>query len=89
MNLCLQFYLLEELTEKKKIDLLIGAINKLNQTKISYNLLIVGEGDNLEFYKVSNQKSIDSGWLNFYGKSYDTEETGKLIYTLRLMCFSR
>ena len=67
--------------EKKKIDLLIGAINKLNQTKISYNLLIVGEGDNLEFYKGSNQKSIDSGWLNFYGKSYDTEETGKLIYT--------
>jgi len=69
------------ITEKKKIDLLIGAINKLNQTKISYNLLIVGEGDNLEFHKVSNQKSIDSGWLNFYGKSYDTEETGKLIYT--------
>lgn len=69
------------ITEKKKIDILIGAINKLNQTKISYNLLIVGEGDNLEFYKGSNQKSIDSGWLNFYGKSYDTEETGKLIYT--------
>ena len=68
-------------TEKKKIDILIGAINKLNQVKISYNLLIVGEGDNLEFYKGSNQKSIDSGWLNFYGKSYDTEETGKLIYT--------
>lgn len=67
-------------TEKKKIDILIGAINKLNQTKISYNLLIVGEGDNLKFYKDSNQKCIDSGWLNFYGKSYDTEETGQLIY---------
>ena len=67
-------------TEKKKIDILIGAINKLNQTKISYNLLIVGEGDNLEFYKASNQKYMDSGWLNFYGKSYDTEETGQLIY---------
>jgi glycosyltransferase involved in cell wall biosynthesis len=67
-------------TEKKKINILIGAIDKLNQTKTSYNLLIVGEGDNLEFYKGSNQKCIDSGWLNFYGKSYDTEETGQLIY---------
>ena len=68
------------ITEKKKIDILIKAINKLNQAKISYNLLIVGEGDNLEFYKASYQKSIDSGWLNFYGKSYNIEETGQLIY---------
>tara|TARA_B110000503_G_scaffold78742_1_gene121084 strand:- start:1345 stop:2481 length:1137 start_codon:yes stop_codon:yes gene_type:complete len=67
-------------TDKKKIDLLIKAIEKLNQTDISYNLLVVGDGDNLEFYKASNQKCIDSGWLNFYGKSYDTEETGQLIY---------
>ena len=67
-------------TEKKKIDLLIKAIEKLNQTNISYNLLVVGDGDNLEFYKASNQKYIDRGWLNFYGKSYDTEETGQLIY---------
>ena len=68
------------ITEKKKIDLLIKAIEKLNQTDISYNLLVVGDGDNLEFCKASNQKCIDSGWLNFYGKSYDTEETGRLIY---------
>jgi len=68
------------ITEKKKIDILIGAINKLNQTKASYNLLIVGEGENLEFYKASSQKGIESGWLNFYGKSYNTEETGQLIY---------
>ena len=68
------------ITERKKIDILIKAIIKLNQAKISYNLLIVGEGDNLEFYKASNQKFIDSGWLNFYGKSYNTEETGQLIY---------
>jgi glycosyltransferase involved in cell wall biosynthesis len=68
------------ITEKKKIDILIGAINKLNQTKASYNLLIVGEGENLEFYKASSQKCIESGWLNFYGKSYNTEETGQLIY---------
>lgn len=67
-------------TEKKKIDLLIKAIEKLNQTNISYNLLVVGDGDNLEFYKASNQKYIDSGWLNFYGKSYNKEETGKFIY---------
>jgi len=68
------------ITEKKKIYILIEAINKLNQTKILYNLLIVGEGDNLEFYKASYQKCIDSGWLNFYGKSYNIEETGQLIY---------
>lgn len=67
-------------TEKKKIDLLIKAIEKLNQTDISYNLLVVGDGENLEFYKTSNQKHIDRGWLNFYGKSYDTDETGQLIY---------
>ncbi|MCI4642367.1 MAG: glycosyltransferase [Flavobacteriaceae bacterium] len=67
-------------TEKKKIDLLIKAIEKLNQTNISYNLLVVGDGDNLEFHKASSQKYIDSGWLHFYGKSYDTEETGQLIY---------
>ena len=67
-------------TKKKKIDLLIKAIKKLNQINISYNLLIVGDGDNLEFYKASNHKYIDRGWLNFYGESYDTKETGQLIF---------
>ena len=75
------------ITERKKIDILIGAINKLNQTKASFNLLIVGEGENLEFYKASSQKGIESGWLNFYGKSYNTEETGRLIYNSDL-CIS-
>ena len=67
-------------TKKKKIDLLIKAIKKLNQINISYNLLIVGDCDNLEFYKASNHKYIDRGWLNFYGESYDTKETGQLIF---------
>ena len=67
-------------TEKKKIDLLINAIEKLNQTKISYNLLVVGDGENLESYKDLGKKNIDNGWLNFYGRAYDIEETGKLIY---------
>jgi glycosyltransferase involved in cell wall biosynthesis len=68
------------ITETKKINLLIKAIEKLNQTNISYNLLVVGDGENIEFYKASNQNCVDSGWLNFYGKSYDIEETGQLIY---------
>jgi len=74
-------------TEKKKIDILIGAISKLNQTNISYNLLVVGDVENIEFYKDSNQNYIDGGWLNFYGKSYDIEETGQLIYNSEL-CIS-
>ena len=68
------------LTANKKINLLIDALKNINNQKTSYNLLIVGEGEKLDFLKKAYQNSINDGWLYFYGSSYESSITSQLIY---------
>jgi len=68
------------LTTNKKINLLIDALKNINNQKTSYNLLIVGEGEKLDFLKNTYQNSINDGWLYFYGSSYESSITSQLIY---------
>ena len=68
------------LTANKKISLLIDALKNINNQKTSYNLLIVGEGEKLDFLKNTYQNSINDGWLYFYGSSYESSITSQLIY---------
>ena len=68
------------LTANKKINLLIDALKNINNQKTSYNLLIVGEGEKLDFLKNAYQNSINDGWLYFYGSSYESSITSQLIY---------
>ena len=68
------------LTTNKKINLLIDALKNINNQKTSYNLLIVGEGEKLDFLKNAYQNSINDGWLYFYGSSYESSITSQLIY---------
>ena len=68
------------LTANKKINLLIDALKNINNQKTSYNLLIVGEGEKLDFLKNAYQNLIYDGWLYFYGSSYESSITSQLIY---------
>ena len=68
------------LTANKKINLLIDVLKNINNQKTSYNLLIVGEGEKLDFLKNAYQNSINDGWLYFYGSSYESSITSQLIY---------
>ena len=68
------------LTTNKKINLLIDALKNINNQKTSYNLLIVGEGEKLDFLKNAYQNPINDGWLYFYGSSYESSITSQLIY---------
>jgi len=68
------------LTANKKIDLLIDAINKLNKQGIRFNLLIVGGGEKLNFFRESYVNFSHRGWLHFFGSCYDDTTTSKLIY---------
>jgi len=68
------------LTANKKINLLIDALKNINNQKTSYNLLIVGEGEKLDFLKNAYQNPINDGWLYFYGSSYESSITSQLIY---------
>ena len=68
------------LTANKKINLLIDSLKNINNQKTSYNILIVGEGEKLDFLKNAYQNSINDGWIYFYGSSYESSITSQLIY---------
>ena len=68
------------LTKIKRLPVLIEAVRKLNKIKISYNLLIVGSGEDQEYLENTYDSIIDKGWLYFYGKCFDENRTSELIY---------
>lgn len=68
------------LTKVKKLPVLIESIRKLNQIKISYNLLIVGSGEDQTYLKNTFWSLIIDGWLHFYGNCFDENKTSELIY---------
>lgn len=76
---------LGRLTSIKKVNLLIESLKSLNSTKITYNLLIIGEGPQKTILKKLSLKGIELGWIHFYGKTYDELELSDLIYSSDLM----
>ena len=76
---------LGRLTSVKKIDLLIKSVNKLNSKRVSFNLLIIGEGPQKNLLKKISKKGLEKGWIYFYGKTYNESVLSKLIYSSDLM----
>ena len=68
------------ITPQKKINQLIDCLGLLNNKVIKYNLLIIGDGSILNKLKNEYNNFIESGWLHFYGATYDENELGNLIF---------
>ena len=74
---CLVF--VGRLTKTKKLDLLIEAILIMNSDKNSFNLLIIGAGEEENNLKILAKKGLDEGFIKFYGECYDQKILSDLI----------
>ncbi len=74
---CLVF--VGRLTKIKKLDLLIEAILITNSEKNSFNLLIIGAGEEENNLKILAKKGLDEGFIKFYGECYDQKILSDLI----------
>lgn len=72
------------LTEIKRIDILIDAVDLLKKQGHEYNLTLVGDGTEMETLqnKVHAQGLQENVW--FYGACYDEKENATLIYNADL-----
>jgi glycosyltransferase involved in cell wall biosynthesis len=70
--------------KNKKINLLIEALNILNNEGHNYNLIIIGnESENTGIYSQIAECNLENHvWL--YGECYDEEQIGELIYNADL-----
>lgn len=72
------------LTQVKRLDLLIEAIDKLSKDGVSYNVTFVGDGsERMHLEKLVAKYSLnDNVW--FYGACYDELKNAELIYNADL-----
>jgi glycosyltransferase involved in cell wall biosynthesis len=72
------------LIKEKKVELLINAVNELNNKNNNYNLLIVGDGPNKQnLERMLIERSSKN--VFFYGSCYNEEEIAKLIFYSNIM----
>ena len=67
------------LTPVKKLDLLLEAINSINEETPKINLIIIGDGPERKDLEVKGISGIENQWLHFTGACYDEEEIGKYL----------
>ena len=67
------------LTGVKKLDLLLQAVNQINDKQTDVNLLIVGDGAHKNSLEEQGRAGIQNGWLYFAGACYDEEENGRYL----------
>ena len=67
------------LTPEKKIDLLINAIQEINKSKIKYNILLIGDGREIQKLKTLADDGLGK-YIHFLGACYDDEVIGKYLY---------
>jgi len=68
------------LTKVKKLQLLLEALKRLNKKKPSFNLLIIGDGEELERLKNQSTKLLINPNVHFLGACYDESILGKYLY---------
>tara|TARA_S200000501_G_C20820338_1_gene742545 strand:- start:425 stop:1513 length:1089 start_codon:yes stop_codon:yes gene_type:complete len=68
------------ITPQKRINELIDSLAILNNKGVKYNLLIIGDGPILNKLKNEYNNFVESGWLHFYGSTYDENELANLIF---------
>ena len=67
------------LTGVKKLDLLLQAVNQINDKQTDVNLLIVGDGAHKNSLEEQGRAGIQNGWLYFAGACYDEEKNGRYL----------
>ncbi len=72
------------LTKVKRLDLLIQAVTDLINIKVDLNLVLIGEGEELDFLKKQVIKNKIDKKVWFYGACYDEFEIGNLIFNADL-----
>lgn len=83
-NNCKNLIFIGRLTIVKKLDLLIRALKKLNETGDKYTLTLIGDGDQKENLKMLVEKSHLDKNVWFYGACYNEEINAELIYNADL-----
>lgn len=68
------------LTETKRLDILIEALQILKNRGLNYNLVLVGNGSNEDNLQKLADKLCVSDNIWFYGESYDEQTNAELIY---------
>ena len=67
------------LTRVKKLDMLLDALNQMNDKATKVNLLIIGEGSERNILEELGKIGLDNKWLHFTGACYDEFEIGKYL----------
>lgn len=67
------------LTRVKKLDLLLQAMNQINDKMTKVNLIIVGEGASRNRLEDLGETGLKKGWLYFTGACYDEELNGRYL----------
>lgn len=67
------------LTKEKKLNMLLEAINQVNDETTKVNLVIMGDGSERNNLEETGKVGLDNKWLYFTGACYDEEEIGKYI----------
>lgn len=67
------------LTKEKKLNMLLEAINQVNNEATKVNLVIMGDGSERNNLEETGKVGLDNKWLYFTGACYDEEEIGKYI----------
>lgn len=68
------------LTKVKKLDWLIKAISLHKERNIKYNLLIIGDGTEMERLRALADNSIAKENIWFFGECYDEKQLNSLLY---------
>ncbi|MDN3619155.1 glycosyltransferase [Polaribacter undariae] len=79
------FGFIGRLTKQKKIDLLLLALAEINKDAPKSNLLIIGDGDQIEILKQKSNELGLNDFVCFYGPCYDEEKIFKLITLLKVV----
>ncbi len=68
------------LTFSKKLDLLLHAVNVINNEKIKVNLLLIGDGPVRVNLEKIGKKGLAYGWLHFTGSCYSEKINGRYLF---------
>lgn len=67
------------LTPVKKLELLLEAVNRINQDSPKLNLVIIGDGPERKKLEKMGTSGLENKWLYFTGACYDENEIGKYL----------
>lgn len=67
------------LNKSKRLDLLINSLKVLNKNRVNYNLLVIGDGNEINTLKLIGKSGIDEKWLYFYGSCYNENRLSQLF----------